>query len=47
MREGVERVREVSEPWVHEGVELIAVHVDFFDGHTEQLPNIQNNYELE
>lgn len=45
-REDVKQIRETSEPWVHEGVELVGVKVDYFDGHTEELPNIQNNYKL-
>lgn len=47
LRENVEGVRIMSEPWEVDGVELIALTVDYVDSPSEELTAVQNNYRLE
>lgn len=42
--EGVDDVRIMSEPWEVDGVDLIAITVDYTDGSSEQLTAIQKDY---
>lgn len=47
LRENVEGIRIMSEPWVVDGVELISLTVDYVDSPSEELTAVQNNYQLE